>query len=81
MSKDYLFIHVAPIQYNESQQYHLLIVTKNGYRIYIRFLNKNKQDCNNMKGSDKDAQELDDRFSSNWEIASAISFPNDSIIY
>ena len=34
---DYKIINVAPISSAESQNWHLLLITQNGYRVYLHF--------------------------------------------
>ena len=37
VAEEYQIIFMSPITYNESRLWHLMLVTKNGLRIYISF--------------------------------------------
>jgi len=37
MAVEYSIIHVEPLGYNESKNWHLLLVTQNGFRVFLHF--------------------------------------------
>lgn len=77
--QEYKIIHVSPISLAESGIWHLLLVTQNGFRVYVTFT---LQRTELPTGDDlrQDGINLDllmvDRFTAEWSIAEIMYFPD-----
>lgn len=76
---EFKIIYVAPITINESNRWHLMLVTQNGYRIYIQFEEKEVERPNleeyKIEGSSSDFL-IRLRFTNKWHIAEIMHFPD-----
>jgi hypothetical protein len=80
IAADFKIIYISPVTFSESRQWHLLLVTQNGYRIFIRFeLDQVSEPSEEeLKKSDAIVDFIIDlRFKKYWSIAEIMYLPEE----
>lgn len=76
----YKIVYISPIVFSESKQWQLMIVTKNGYRVYLSFSSVEAIEPTEEEIENAGAQSsflVLERITNEWRVAEIMKFPNE----